>query len=93
MKFTVAFAALVAVAAAAPANNVRAVDNVDTVETVDTAQLCIHIRACVEALAPSIKACALAAADKGRDLHEDADCLSEAVGAVSTVPDACKSCM
>ncbi|CAK7213696.1 hypothetical protein SBRCBS47491_001893 [Sporothrix bragantina] len=92
MKFLLTFcvAALVAVASAAPSS--PSVGTRD-VETPDSAQLCIHIRDCVEALAPTVKACAQAARDRGKSLREDADCLREALDASVTVPDACKSCM
>lgn len=97
MKFTIVLTALVAVAVAAPASNavrdVDAADNVDAPElcihirgrspTQDYYFLYLLLtrRDCVEALSPSIKACAKAARDKGKNLHEDADCLKEALDA------------
>ncbi|CAK7199185.1 hypothetical protein SEUCBS139899_001858 [Sporothrix eucalyptigena] len=91
MKFTLVVAAFVAVTAAAPSSPV--VRDVDTVDNTDAAELCIHIRDCVDALSPTVKACARAARDKGKNLKEDAECLKEALDASIQAPDACKSCM
>ncbi|CAK7237429.1 hypothetical protein SCUCBS95973_009957, partial [Sporothrix curviconia] len=79
-------AALVAAASAAPSSSVpRDIEAVVTVDTLDSPQLCIHIRDCVDALSPSVKACAKAARDKGKNLREDAACLREALDASVSV--------
>lgn len=85
MKFTFVLTALVAVVAAVPVDNtadtIDTADSLDSLDNTDAAALCIHIRDCVDALAPTVKACAKAARDKGKNLKEDAACLKEALDA------------